>query len=65
MPPSSVVRLEPRKGSFREALMVVPNMVGPPLSLKKKISVFSSRFAARSVSSTSPTASSIAVSIAA
>ena len=43
MPPSSVVRLEPRNGSLREPLMVVPRMVGPPLSLKKKISVFSSR----------------------
>ena len=42
MPPSSVVRFEPRSGSLREPLMVVPRMVGPPLSLKKKISVFSS-----------------------
>ena len=43
MPPSSVVRFEPRSGSLREPLIVVPGMVGPPLSLKKTISVSSSR----------------------
>ena len=43
MPPSSVVRFEPRSGVLREPLMVVPGIVGPPLSLMKKMSVSSSR----------------------
>ena len=50
---------------MREPLIVVPGIVGPPLSLKKTISVFSSSSSARSLSSTSPTASSSAVIIAA
>ena len=44
MPPSSVVRFEPRNGSLRDALIEVPGIVGPPLSLKKNTSVLSSRF---------------------
>ena len=39
MPPSRVVRLEPRSGAFTEPLVVVPFIVGPPLSLMKKTSV--------------------------
>ena len=35
--------LRPRSGSLLEPLMVVPGIVGPPLSLMKKTSVFSSR----------------------
>ena len=42
MPPSSVVRLEPRNGSLRDPFTVVPGMVGPPLSLMKATSVLRS-----------------------
>ena len=48
-----------------EPFTVVVGMVGPPLSLKKKISVFSSSPAARSATMVRPTPSSIADSIAA
>ncbi len=60
MPPSHVCALKPRSGPLPE----VVDAVGPPLSLKKKISVFSSRPSSRSFASTLPTASSIAESIA-
>ena len=65
MPPSSVVRLEPRNGSFREPLTVVPGIVGPPLSLMKTTNVFCSRPVSASVFRTRPTASSRANIIAA
>ena len=64
MPPSSVVRFEPRSGSLREPLIVVPSMVGPPLSLKKTISVSPSTPPAQGVEHLAD-ASSSAVSIAA
>jgi len=60
MPPSSVVRFEPRKGSLREAFTVVPGIVGPPLSLMKATSVFRSRPASATFWRTRPTASSMA-----
>ena len=47
MPPSQVWRFEPRSGVLVEPLIVVPAIVGPPLSLKKKTSVFSSSPSAR------------------
>ena len=65
MPPSSVVRFEPRSGVLIDALPEVPGIVGPPLSLMKNTSVFSSSCASRSLSSTAPIASSIADIIAA
>jgi hypothetical protein len=48
-----------------EPLTVVVGIVGPPLSLKKKISVFSSSPAECSAANVRPTASSIADSMAA
>src|SRR5205085_9760722 len=59
-PPSSVVRLDPRSGVFTEPLMVVPFIVGPPLSLKNATSVFLVSFSSFSFLMTSPTASSMA-----
>ena len=41
MPPSHVVRFDPLKGALLDPLIVVVVIVGPPLSLKKTISVFS------------------------
>ena len=65
MPPSHVCRFDPRSGVLVAPLIVVPSIVGPPLSLKKKISVFSSRPSARSAASVRPMPSSIADIIAA
>ena len=60
MPPSQVVAFVPRRGSLREVVCGV----GPPLSLMKKISVFSSSPASWTLASTAPTASSMAESMA-
>ena len=65
MPPSQVCRFEPRSGALLEPLMVVPGMVGPPLSLKNTIRVFDSRRSARNAAMILPTPSSMADSIAA
>ena len=59
-PPSSVVRFEPRSGLLRDALTVVPCIVGPPLSLMKNTSVLSSSFLSRKACNILPIASSIA-----
>src|SRR5438552_17303322 len=55
-PPSHVVALKPRSGPLLEVVCGV----GPPLSLKKKTSVFSSWPISRIFAITRPTASSIA-----
>jgi hypothetical protein len=65
MPPSHVCRFDPRSGALLEPLTVVVGIVGPPLSLKKKMSVFSSSPAECSAANVRPTASSIADSMAA
>src|SRR5439155_10080034 len=53
VPPSDVVALNPRSGP----LFDVVDAVGPPLSEKKKMSVFSSSPRSRTLASTFPTAS--------
>jgi hypothetical protein len=63
--PSSVVRFEPRNGVLTEALVVVPFIVGPPLSLMNATSVFSVSFSSASFLVTAPMASSIALIMAA
>ena len=52
MPPSSVCRFEPRSGALTAPFTVVPSLVGPPLSLMKKISVRCSRSVSRNLAST-------------
>lgn len=65
MPPSSVVRLLPRSGELLEPLTVTPRMTGPPLSLKKAMSVFSDWPVEERVARRRPMAASMEESMAA
>ena len=60
-----VWRFDPRSRALRDPLIVVPGMVGPPLSLKKMTSVCSSSFVSWIAAIVRPIASSIADSMAA
>ena len=62
MPPSSVETFDPRS-SLLDAFRAARSAVGPPLSLKKKISVFVQDRQFCSLSTTRPIASSMASTI--
>jgi hypothetical protein len=64
IPPSKVSHFEPRRGVLIDPLTAF-RVVGPPLSLVKTMSVWSSSPASSSSVSTRPMASSIALSMAA